>query len=93
MKRYDATSIIHALIGLVMAAFAALLVALLINDIFADKTVLETFPGTRVICVAQRYDYSVKHTVCTQQKTIPAKCTRTQSIGPIFEPTISTSCK
>ena len=93
MKRYDATSIILGLVGLAAAAFAALLVALMVNDGFATKTVLETFPGTKSVCVATRYDYSVKHTVCTQHKSVAATCTKTEVAGPVFDTFITTRCE
>lgn len=92
-KRYDSTSIILGLIGLAMAAFAALLIALIANDAFAEKTVLETFPGTKSVCVATRYDYSVKHTVCTAYNKVPATCTKTEVDGPVFSTFVSTNCK
>ena len=93
MKRYDSTSIVLGVIGLAMAATGALLIALVANDVMATKTVLETFPGTKSICVATRYDYSVKHTVCTAYNSVPATCTKTDVDGPIFSRFESTNCK
>ncbi len=93
MKRYDSTSIILGVIGLAMMAFAALLIALIANDAFAEKTVLETFPGTKSVCVGTRYDYSVKHTVCTAYNKVPATCTKTEVAGPVFDTFVTTNCK
>lgn len=93
MKRYDATSITLGLVGLAAAAFAALLIALLVNDVMAERTVLETYAGTKSVCVATRYDYSVKHSVCTQHKSVPATCTKTEVSGPVFDTFVSTDCK
>lgn len=93
MKRFDATSITLGLVGLAAVSFAALMLSLLINDGFATKTVLETYPGTKSVCVATRYDYSVKHSVCTQHKNVPATCTKTEVVGPIFESFITTRCE
>ena len=92
MKRIDPTILFPVLFLGAIAAAVALMMSCVINDSFATKTVLETYPGSKTVCVAQSYSYSVKHTVCNKYKSVPATCVKTQVAGPLFDTYTNTEC-
>ena len=73
----------HLIVGCIIAGPLLLLVCAIDNAIGTDVT-LKTFTGSKSVCVAQQYNYSVKHMVCTQYKTVPAACKTVEHTGPIF---------
>lgn len=84
---------IIVLFVLIAAVFAGTLLLCVINDAFATKTVVNTYAGTKSVCAGTRYDYSVKHSICTGYKTVAATCKTTETAGPVFKPFTSTECK
>lgn len=94
MKYYSFTpKIVWIILAAGALTFAGFLVALMINEGAADKTVIETYAGTKSVCAGTRYDYGVKHTVCTGYKSVPATCMKTEVVGPIFKAFVRTECK
>ena len=63
-----------------------------VNDAMATKTVLETFPGTKSVCTHSQWNYSLKVTQCKTYATVPATCTKIETVGPIFDPYVNTNC-
>ena len=64
----------------------------LVNDVLSTKTVLETFPGQKSVCTRQQWNYNLKVTQCVEHALVTATCKKIESVGPVFDPIISTQC-
>jgi hypothetical protein len=92
LKR-DPVLLIPLTIGGIFLAGGIMVFAAVLNEALGHRVVLETFPGTKSVCVATQYNYSVKHTVCTKYQSVPATCKKVERHGPIFDPFVSTTCE
>jgi hypothetical protein len=91
LKR-DPVLLIPLTIGGIFLAGGIMVFAAVLNEALGHRVVLETFPGTKSVCVATQYNYSVKHTVCTKYQSVPATCKKVERHGPIFDTFVNTEC-
>ncbi len=91
LKR-DPVLLIPLTIGGIFLAGAVMVFAALLNEALGHRVILETFPGTKSVCAATQYNYSLKHTVCTKYQSVPATCKKVERHGPIFDTFVNTEC-
>jgi len=94
MKYHSFTPNIVAYLFLALVAVVSVTIFLaLVNDVMATKTVLETSSGQKSICTRFQYNYSLKSTQCAERVLVAATCKKVESVGPIFDPIITTTCE
>ena len=85
--------VVVVIIATLALLFVGTLFLLTVNEAFATKTVLDTYPGTKSVCSRTEYSYSVKHTVCKEYRSVPATCKKVETDGPVFDKFVNTTCE
>ena len=81
---------------LILGCFIALPILLFvcaIDQAFGSDVVLQTWNGSKSVCSRTEYNYSVKHTVCKEYKSVPALCKKIEHTGPVFGTFINDRCE
>jgi hypothetical protein len=89
----DPFLLIPAFLGALLLFVIVTVFVALTNKALGTDTVIETFPGTKSVCVRQQFNYSLKVTQCVEHKSVPAICQKKELIGPFFDPIIHTECE